>query len=176
MPPVSYSNYRAAAQTAQEHRLFDKFDWNWKHELVGEKFYTSHTRGEVKAVSACETHYLMVTPKGGWYIKHKDRCSSKSTSTIRQNKYKGLVPDDDRTAKGHKKRAIYDTVTKALDIDRRVQEEVLRENGVNPDTYSHLNDGMFRMVVGNILRGMMNRGEDVFIEGELLRVDRTVHD
>lgn len=44
--------------------------------------------------------------------------------------------------------------------------KVADQNGIDYDRWSHLNIGMRRMNLGNVLRGMINRGEAVTIGGQ----------
>ena len=42
-------------------------------------------------------------------------------------------------------------------------ERIAADNGININRWEHLNKGMQRMNLGNVLRGMANRGEQVNI-------------
>ena len=41
--------------------------------------------------------------------------------------------------------------------------QVCEWNGINPERWSHLNVGMQRMNLGNVLRGRVKRGEEIDI-------------
>lgn len=45
-------------------------------------------------------------------------------------------------------------------------KDVCIENGIDPDRWSHLNFGMQRMNLGNVLRGMIKKGKSVEIGGK----------
>lgn len=44
------------------------------------------------------------------------------------------------------------------------------ENGVDSGRWMHLNHGMRRMNLGNVLRGMLGRGEKVSIRGKSIKI------
>lgn len=44
------------------------------------------------------------------------------------------------------------------------------ENGVDSGRWMHLNHGMRRMNLGNVLRGMLKRGEKVTIRGKNIKI------
>jgi hypothetical protein len=48
-----------------------------------------------------------------------------------------------------------------LDLPRL--KEIADQNGLNTDKYTKLNPGQWRMNIGNRLRGMLDRGEDVVV-------------
>lgn len=53
--------------------------------------------------------------------------------------------------------------TRAKKVDQDRLEKLCADNDIDYSKYAHLNIGMIRMNVGNILRGKVSRGEDVVI-------------
>lgn len=48
-------------------------------------------------------------------------------------------------------------------LDLKALRTIAKENGIDASKYGHLNPGHQRMIIGNILRGMITKGENVKI-------------
>ena len=67
-----------------------------------------------------------------------------------------------------------DPIAKALtslwlaspEMQQEAYVDTCRDNGLDPQRWAHLNPGMKRMNLGNVLRGMIRNGESVKIAGQ----------
>jgi len=142
-------------------------DWNNEHELVGKEVYTNRLPGKILAVSKDEEKFKIEQNDGK--IRFLGRGSFSFQTRVldyRYDRIEGKLIKDGRPSRG-----VDDELGRALDGDERLLEEVCEENGVDFNKYSHLNPGMKRMAVGNILRARIRRKEKVTIMGEEIVAD-----
>jgi hypothetical protein len=60
---------------------------------------------------------------------------------------------------------------KAAVVDPESLASVARDNGIDPVRWSHLNFGMQRMNLGNSLRRMLRKGEQVVVGGRTMQIE-----
>jgi len=141
--------------------------WTEDHELVGKKVYTNRLPGTIKAVDTENNKYKIEQNDGKIRILSEGSFSFEArVLSYSYDKVEGKTIRDGRPSKG-----VNDALGRSLDGDERLLEEVSIENGIDFSKYSHLNPGMLRMAVGNILRARIKRGEKVTVFGEEIKDD-----
>jgi len=73
---------------------------------------------------------------------------------------KEATSSQEPTAKGYK------TVLNVTSL-----ELIATSNGLDFDKYTHLNNGQLRMTIGNCLRGLLNKGEDVVVGSQTFNAE-----
>lgn len=144
--------------------------WLKRSEYQGQEFYTRH--GKVPVV---ETGFVKDKPVKVRILDKNDKIREVSVTTLRTKavsdsyRPKYEINKDTRTASGKPSIGVDDDLTEKLrGKDTKELESIAEDNGINPRQYSHLNNGMLRMTLGNIFRSRLRHGEKVKINGRFV--------
>lgn len=138
-------------------------DYSRNDPRVGKKFFTRHGRVTVVAVSFDSAK--VETTEGVEKEVKLTSLREKAVASGARNRYPS--DHDTKTASGKPSIGRPDEITDAL--KGLVSAElggVFEENGLDSKKYKHLNPGMKRMTLGNLLRGMASNGKSVKINGK----------
>jgi len=142
-------------------------EWNDTHELVGKSVYTNRLPGKIVSVDEENGKYKVEQTDGK--VRILSEGSFSFTARVLDYRYEKI--DGKMIRDGRPSRGVNDAIGRALDGDEIALEQVCDENGIDFGKYSHLNPGMKRMAVGNILRARIKRGERVTVFEEEITDD-----
>lgn len=134
----------------------------------GRKVYTNVGVGTVVGQNEAATHYYVEQRDGS--IKPVSRASARFQIAKGAAQTYARV-EGTMTSTGRKCLGVDDTITHALaGGDPTTYEMICKDNKIKYRRYAEFNPGMQRMIIGNILRGKLRKGQPVVLDGETLIV------
>lgn len=144
----------------------EELNWVKDHPLVGETRYTRYGLQRIVSIGMKGNRAIKAR------IKAKEKMRELSISTLREEAVKADIRDKyqthkEKTASGKPSISIGDEIADLLVGKSKEQlSKIFTDNGYDPSKYKHLNSGMTRMTLGNLLRGRARKGEGVKIGGK----------
>lgn len=136
------------------------------HPLIGHRF--NHKRWGTCVLAATREDGRALV-----YVYYKKffrevNLSALSEENFMKSRMKKYAPDrSNKTATGMPSRTTGDNISRMLvGIDRTLLIEIGTENGFDMAEYDHVNTGIMRMILGNMIRSKVRRGEYVAILDE----------
>lgn len=150
---------KAKKMVSKEIELDPKI-WTTDHERVGKMAYHPNGAGLVKAVSLDGRHFILTNKLGDRRVTQNSTRFEAIPKEI-HNRYTRR-----KNASGRYSLSNNDRLSALLlPFQREELERICEENGIDAFKYAHLNDGMFRMCMGNKFRAMSREKKPIIIKG-----------